>query len=44
MSEVISVMSAVLSAPSWAEITAAEAKDPPSPGYGGQGKAEIKQP
>jgi len=31
-------------APSWAEITAAEAKDPPSPGYGGQGKAEIKQP
>jgi WD40 repeat protein len=36
------------SAPSWAEIAAAEAKDPPSPGYGGhdggQGKAEIKQP
>jgi WD40 repeat protein len=31
-------------APSWEEINAAEAKDPPSPGYGGQGKAEIKQP
>jgi WD40 repeat protein/serine/threonine protein kinase len=31
-------------APSWAEINAAEAKDPHSPGYGGQGKAEIKQP
>ena len=31
-------------APSWEEITAAEVKDPPSPGYGGQGKAEIKQP
>jgi len=30
-------------APSWAEINAAEAKDPPSPGYGGQGKAESKQ-
>ena len=31
-------------APSWEEIAAAEAKDPPSPGYGGQGKTEIKQP
>jgi eukaryotic-like serine/threonine-protein kinase len=31
-------------APSWAEINAAEAQDPPSPGYGGQGKAEVKQP
>jgi WD40 repeat protein/tRNA A-37 threonylcarbamoyl transferase component Bud32 len=31
-------------APSWGEINAAEAKDPPSQGYGGQGKAEIKQP
>jgi WD40 repeat protein/serine/threonine protein kinase len=31
-------------APSWAEINAAEAKDPPSPGYGGQGKTEVKQP
>ena len=41
-------------APSWAEINAAEAKDPPSqgyvgqaphsPGYGGQENVEIKQP
>jgi eukaryotic-like serine/threonine-protein kinase len=41
-------------APSWAEINVAEAQDPPSqgyggespplPSYGGQGKAEIKQP
>jgi WD40 repeat protein len=31
-------------APSWADIESAEAKDPPSPGYGGQGKAETKQP
>ena len=31
-------------APSWEEIAAAEAKDPPWPGYGGQGKTEIKQP
>ena len=31
-------------APSCDEINAAEAKDPPSPGYGGQGKAESKQP
>jgi hypothetical protein len=31
-------------APSWAEIGAAEAKDRPSPGYGGQGNVEIKQP
>jgi WD40 repeat protein len=31
-------------APSWEEINAAEAKDPPAPGYGGQGKAEGKQP
>ncbi len=41
-------------APSWEEIAAAEAKDPPSqgyggqsppsPGYGGQGKAEAQQP
>ena len=30
--------------PWWEEIAAAEAKNPPSPGYGGQGKAEIKQP
>jgi WD40 repeat protein len=28
-------------APSWEEIAAAEAKDPPSPGYGGQGKADL---
>jgi WD40 repeat protein len=32
------------SAPTWAEIAAAEAKDPPSQSYRGQGKAEIKQP
>ena len=31
-------------APSWEEIAAAEAKDPPAPGYGGQGKTESKQP
>ena len=31
-------------APSWEEIAAAEAKDTPAPGSGGQGKAEIKQP
>ena len=31
-------------APSWDEIKAVEAKEPPSPGDGGQGKAEIKQP
>jgi serine/threonine protein kinase len=31
-------------APSWEEITAAEAKDPPAASYGGQGKAESKQP
>jgi WD40 repeat protein len=31
-------------APSWAEINAAEAQDPPSQGYGGQGKAESEQP
>ena len=31
-------------APSWAEISADDPKDPPLPGYGGQGKAEIKQP
>ena len=31
-------------APSWEEIAAAEAKDPPAPGFGGQGKTEIKQP
>ena len=31
-------------APSWEEIAAVEAKDPPAPGYGGQGKAEGKQP
>jgi WD40 repeat protein len=31
-------------APSWAEINAAEGKDPPSQGYGGQAKAEIKLP
>jgi WD40 repeat protein len=34
----------VWQAPSWEEIAAAEAKDPPAPGYGGQGKAESKQP
>jgi WD40 repeat protein len=35
-------------APSWEEIAATEAKDPPSQGYGGQdggqGRPEIKQP
>ncbi|MGA2557098.1 MAG: hypothetical protein ABSG04_12580 [Verrucomicrobiota bacterium] len=31
-------------APSWEEIAAAEAKDPPSPGEGGQGKVEAQQP
>jgi WD40 repeat protein len=31
-------------APSWAEIEAAEAKGPPSPGSGGQEKVETKQP
>ncbi len=31
-------------APSWEEIAAAEAKNPPAPGYGGQGKTETKQP
>jgi eukaryotic-like serine/threonine-protein kinase len=31
-------------APSWEEIAAAEAKDPPSPDYNEQVKAEIKQP
>jgi WD40 repeat protein/serine/threonine protein kinase len=31
-------------APSWAEINAAEAKDPPSPGYGATGKMEGQQP
>ncbi len=30
-------------APSWAEINAAEAKDPPSQGYGGQAKMETNQ-
>ena len=32
------------SAPSWEEIAAAEARDPTSPGYGGQEKAQRKQP
>ena len=32
------------SAPSWEEIAAAEAKDPPSSDFGGQGKTESKQP
>jgi WD40 repeat protein/tRNA A-37 threonylcarbamoyl transferase component Bud32 len=32
------------SAPSWEEIAAAEAKDPPSSDFGGQGKTEVKQP
>jgi hypothetical protein len=32
------------SAPSWEEIAAAEAKDPPSSDFGGQGKTETKQP
>jgi hypothetical protein len=31
-------------APSWEEIAAAEANDPPAPGYGGQGKAESQRP
>jgi serine/threonine protein kinase len=31
-------------APSWEEIAVAEAKDPPAPGYGGQGRAESQQP
>jgi len=31
-------------APTWAEINATEAKDPPSPGYGATGKAESTQP
>jgi WD40 repeat protein len=31
-------------APSWEEIAAAEAKNPPSPGYGGQGNAEAQPP
>jgi WD40 repeat protein len=31
-------------APSWKEIAAAEAKDPPAPGYGGQGKTEVQRP
>lgn len=31
-------------APSWEEIAAAELKDPPSPDFGGSGKAESKQP
>jgi WD40 repeat protein len=31
-------------APSWEEIAAAEAKDPPSSDFGGQGKAESKKP
>jgi serine/threonine protein kinase/WD40 repeat protein len=31
-------------APSWAEINAAEAKDPPSPEYGSAGNAETQQP
>jgi WD40 repeat protein len=30
-------------APSWEEIAAAEAKDPPSQGYGGQGKADLSR-
>jgi WD40 repeat protein len=34
----------VWSAPSWEEIAAAEAKDPPSSDFGGQGKTEIKKP
>jgi hypothetical protein len=32
------------SAPSWEEIAAAEARDPPSSDFGGQGKMESKQP
>jgi len=31
-------------APSWEEIAAAEAKDPPSSNFGGQGNAESKKP
>jgi WD40 repeat protein len=31
-------------APSWEEIAAAEGKDPPSPGYGGQEKADLSPP
>jgi len=31
-------------APTWEEIAAEEAKDPPSPGHGGRENAEIKQP
>lgn len=31
-------------APSWEEVKAAEAKDPPSPSYGATGKTEDKQP
>jgi WD40 repeat protein len=31
-------------APSWEEIAAAESKDAPAPGYGGQGKVESQQP
>jgi hypothetical protein len=31
-------------APSWEEIAAAEAKDPPWSDFGGQGKAENKHP
>lgn len=31
-------------APSWEEIATAEAKDPPPSDFGGQRKAEIKQP
>jgi hypothetical protein len=32
------------SAPSWEEIAAAEAKDPPSSDFGGQRKTESKKP
>ena len=31
-------------APSWEEIKAAEARDPPSSDFGGRGKTEIRQP
>ena len=34
----------IWTAPTWEEIAAEEAKDPPSPGYSGQEHAEIKQP
>jgi WD40 repeat protein len=34
----------IWTAPTWEEIAAEEAKDPPSPGYGGQENAEIEQP